>query len=84
MHDMNSGFVTYRKNKNENSANATLVDESFISVYKNSVESWRNELKLEDSKEMLVAFAWCHDEELRYFKMFPEFLSCDVTFGVTK
>ena len=33
---------------------------------------------------MLVAFAWCHDEELRYFKMFPEFLSCNVTFGVTK
>ena len=84
MHDMNSGFVTYRKNKTENSSKETLVDESFISVYKNSVESWRNELKLEDSKEMLVAFAWCHDEELRYFKMFPEFLSCDVTFGVTK
>ena len=27
---------------------------------------------------------WCHDEELQLANMFPEFLACDVTFGVTK
>ena len=33
---------------------------------------------------MLVAFAWCHDEELRFRQVFPEFLGCDVTFGVKR
>ena len=84
MHDMDSGFVTYRKNKNDTSVNESEINEQFIFVYKAAVESWRNELKVSNSKRILVAFAWCHDEELRLCKMFPEFLACDVTFGVTK
>ena len=84
MHDMDSGFVTYRKNKTDTSSNESDVNDEYISVYKDAVESWRIELKVEHSEKLLVAFAWCHDEELRYCKMFPEFLSCDVTFGVTK
>ena len=36
------------------------------------------------SKQLLVAFAGCHDNEFRMTKMFPEFLPCDVTFGVNK
>ena len=84
MHDMNSGFVTYRKNKNDTSVNESEINEQFIFVYKAAVESWRNELKVSNSKEIFVAFAWYHDEELRLCKIFPEFLACDVTFGVTK
>ena len=84
MHDMDSGFVTYRKNKTDTSSNQSEINDEYISVYKEVVESWRIELKVAQSEKLLVAFAWCHDEELRYCKMFPEFLSCDVTFGVTK
>ena len=36
------------------------------------------------SKQLLVAFVWCHDDKFRITKMFPEFLPCDVTFGVNK
>ena len=84
MHNMDSGFVTYRKNKNDTSVNESEINEKFIFVYKAAVESWRNELKVSNSKQILVAFAWCHDEELCFCRMFPEFLACDVTFGVTK
>ena len=48
------------------------------------MESWRKELSIKDSNKILVAFAWCHDEALRLCQIFPDFLACDVTFGVTK
>ena len=35
-------------------------------------------------QKILVAFAWCHEEELCFCQIFSEFLGCDVTFGVTK
>ena len=53
-------------------------------MYTVDVEAWRNELKVSDSGKMLISFAWCHDKELRFCQMFPEFLGCDVTFGMTK
>ena len=64
--------------------NQLAINDKYISVCKKAVESWRIELKVAQSEKLLVTFAGCHDEELRYYKMFPEFLSCDVTFGVTK
>ena len=84
-HDINSGFVTCQKRRDDNIA--TLIDgdtTEFISVYQDQVEAWRKLLQIGDSQKILVAFAWCHDEELRAATMFPEFLACDTTFGVTK
>ena len=85
LHDMNSGFVTYKKNKEHDVpvSNGTDNDE-FISVYKNEVESWRKTLEVGTKNQILVAFAWCHDDELQNARKFPEFWACDSTFGVTK
>ena len=85
MHDMDSGFVTYRKNKDDICVNESgMKNDECIFVYKAAAESWRKEPKVINSEKILVAFTWSHDEELRLCKMFPEFLACDVTFGVTK
>ena len=48
------------------------------------INSWRKELKIHAEEEILVSFAWCHDEEKRKFVMFPEFICVDMTFGVNK
>ena len=84
MHDMDSRVVTYRKNNSDACGHQSAVNEHYISVYKVAVEAWRNELKVSDSEKNLVAFAWCDDKEFHCCQMFPEFLGCDVTFGVTK
>ena len=87
---MDSGFVTYRKGKGDN---CPLLDDSdcdddnnaaYISVYQTKVESWRKLLKVGNTNKLLVAFAWCHDDELQNARQFPEFWACDATFGVTK
>jgi hypothetical protein len=41
-------------------------------------------LKFDDSDEILVSVAWCHDEEKRRVEMFPEYLSFDTTFGLNR
>ena len=48
------------------------------------VESWRRDLKFDESEEILVSVAWCHDEERRKVEMFPEYLSFDTTFGLNR
>ena len=50
----------------------------------NSIQNWRQSLSLNDSNNVLVAFAWAHDEELKATEKHPQFLACDVTFGVNK
>ena len=82
---MNSGFVTYKKTTDDTVpvSNGNDNDE-FISVYQNEVESWRKLLQVGTNNKILVAFAWCHDDELQNARKFPEFWACDTTFGVTK
>ena len=58
IHDMDSSFVAYRKNKSHTSGHQSDVNEKYISVYKVAVEAWRNELKVSDSEKILVAFAY--------------------------
>ena len=53
-------------------------------MHKDQAEVWRKELKVRDDEQLLVVFVWCHDEELRISRMFPEFWGCDKTFSVTK
>ena len=52
--------------------------------YSDSIENWQDSLSLSPTNDILVAFAWAHDEEIRMVQMFPEFLGVDVTFGVNK
>ena len=87
-HNYNSGFVTYRKNRNENlhhsyssGLNNTNVG-NYFSI--NSIKNWRDSLRLKDSNDILVCFAWAHDEEIRTAEMYPEYIAADVTFGVNK
>ena len=85
LHDMNSGFVTYKKNKEDASPIPNGRDnDEFISVYQHEVETWRKLLKVGTNNKILVAFAWSHDDELKNAMKFPEFWACDTTFGVTK
>ena len=86
-HHMESGYVTHRKNKSGKQSSKVNVDKderAYIPVYKHEVESWRQQLRVSDKRELLVSFAWCHDEELRAVTMFPEFLAVDMTFGVNR
>ena len=85
LHDINSGFVTYKKNKEDaRPVSHGLQNDEFISVYKNEVETWRKKLKVGNDNKILVAFAWSHDDELQNAMKFPEFWACDTTFGVTR
>ena len=81
IHSIDSGFVTHYKGM---SNSYTRNNETYISVYQDEVETWRRLLQISGGTQILVAFAWCHDEQIRLTRMFPEFLACDVTFGVTK
>ena len=80
VHNYSSGFVTYRKSRsrdNNNSQSNKMFEDD-------SIQNWRDELKLKHTNDVLVAFAWAHDDELRYTEMYPEFLAADVTFGVNR
>ena len=78
-HSITSGFVTYRKNKTEG-----IHQTFFDNTLKKDIECWRKQLKIGDSKEILVSFGWCHDDEKRNFLMFPEIVGTDMTFGLNK
>ena len=80
-HSINSGFVTHYKGGPRNNENNS---QKYISVYHDEINEWRKLLQLADETQLLVAFAWCHDDQLRLVRMYPEFLACDTTFGVTK
>ena len=85
MHGINSGCVTYRKNKYDtNLDNVPRKGDEHIYVYKYEVSTWRKQSKMVDEDQLRVAFVWCNDDELRAARMFPEFMGCDTTFGVKK
>ena len=80
-HSINSGFVThYKDGLKSNEKNS----QKYISVYHDEITEWRRLLQLHDETQLLVSFAWCHDDQLRLVRMYPEFIACDTTFGVTK
>ena len=75
-HNQNSGFVTYTVSKKDKTNLGKAINED--------VQSWRKSLKLGDSEDILVSFAWCHDDEKRKMVMFPEYFGVDMTFGLNK
>ena len=48
------------------------------------MSTWREQLKITDEDQLLDVFAWFNDDELRAARTFPEFMVCDIAFGVTK
>ena len=87
IHRYNSGFITFRKTKKEKQLEklpeSTLTPTEMELV--RSTKNWRESLSLSKSKgDVLVAFAWAHDDELRNAEMYPEFLAGDITFGVNR
>ena len=76
-HRYHSGFVTFRKSKNEKQI------EKYLSKFNNnqinqlstkSIVNWRESLRLSESNDVLVAFAWSHDEEIKSAEKNPDFL----------
>ena len=55
-----------------------------MSVYKDETAAWREDLKLGDNYNILVAFSLYSNEDLRMARIFPEYMAGDTTFGVTK
>ena len=84
MHEHPSGFVTYRKVNNGNDATTETVGMPSNIANEINISSWRESLSLDESNKVLVAFAWCHKEESRKVKINPQFIACDLTFGVNK
>ena len=53
-------------------------------VYRDEIAAWRKIFKLRDDQTILVASTWCNDEDLSMARVFPEYMDCDTTFGVTR
>ena len=99
-HDVKSGFVTHKASKHHLSLkkrnvvakkdNVTFVhDVTYVHNVETGIddldiEEWRLQLRVGDSQQILVAFAWCHDDELRNIRMNPYFLAGDMTFSVNR
>lgn len=63
-HSLDSGFVTTQKSKGLDSNTHMVKQECNVdanSISNDDVKCWRNELKNEDEKQILVAIAWIHD-----------------------
>ena len=82
-HDLQSGFVTHKKEKNDDPI-VKHEESQYISVYSDEIAAWRKALNLGNNHNILVAFALCSDADLHMAGMFPEYMACNTTFGVTK
>ena len=82
-HTTESGYVTMKKSARDLNTTECHSKETSC-IHHDEILSWRNALRIDDGKRILVAVAWCHDSNLRNIKMFPEVLSVDVTFGVCR
>ena len=86
IHRSNSGFITYRKSRNDSlkEYQSILIANQDNQLSENSISNWRKSLSLSETNNVLVAFAWAHDEEIKAAEKHPQFLACDITFGVNK
>ena len=86
-HSVDSGFVTFRRSKCPKNSVMITEEEKDVeaqTISSDDMERWRSDLKVKDGKEILVALAWIHQDDMRNVTLFPEVLSVDVTFGVNK
>ena len=74
-HTIDSGFVTMKKDKRRETDVLSQINSSNTGgIDTQDIMNWRNTLKVDDGKKILVALAWMHDEDKRSLKMFPEIL----------
>ena len=85
-HRYNSGFVTYRKNRHNHTSEqiTTYSDLESANLPSSTIQNWRDSITVGKANDVLVAFAWAHDEEIRATEKNPEFLAVDITFGVNR
>lgn len=86
LHRSNSGFVTYRKSRSDSIREyvSSYNDTQFRNIASNSIKNWRESLSLNESNNVLVAFAWAQNKEIKTSEKHPHFLACDITFGVNR
>lgn len=84
-HKIDSGFVTFKKSRNKKSEQIESSETSNdTAVAVDAIEVWRKDLGLYGGDSILVAVAWALDEEILEFEKYPEYVACDVTFGVNR
>jgi len=81
-HDITSGYVTMKRTPKRALSN-TITSADDVAVSQEAMESWRSDLRV-GSGRILVSIAWALDTEVAEHARFPEFMACDVTFGVNK
>ena len=74
---------TKDKGSRTNATRLTDVENNSLAL-EIEIECWRKSLGLNDNTEILVAFAWAHDYELRKLRMFPEYIAIDGTFEMNR
>ena len=86
IHRYNTGLVTFRKNRNQSIREyiSQFHENQIISTDSKTITNWRDSIATSNKKDVLIAFAWSHDEEIRATEKNPEFLGVDVTFGVNR
>jgi hypothetical protein len=63
-HTIHSGLVTYQKKKSDASETHHPTSEEEVGVSNQVIEHWRRELQV-NADEILVGFAFVHDDEYR-------------------
>ena len=67
IHRYNSGFITFRKNRNESInqyvSHLDNIEKSQMSG--RTINNWRDCISLAESNDVLVAFSWAHDDEVK-------------------
>ena len=84
LHNKNTGFVTYTLSRHEKQQQQNTQFVYDVGISEKEMFNWREQLTLSDTTEILVSFAWCHNDEYRNVLMNPSFLSGDMTFGVNR
>ena len=82
LHDLNSGYVKYQQKRKQSTS--SFVTEDSVGVTFEAMATWRHRLKVGNKDQILVSIAWALEQEIEEFKNFPEYVACDVTFGVNK
>jgi len=78
-HKPGTGFVKHYKGKKHQTT------EDNVPICHDDLKIFRqNQGPDTMSIEVVVIFAWSHDEEIRNFNLFPEFTAWDLTFGTNK
>ena len=74
--EMSSNLIKVRKSRKGASTTASPEADA-----KADLEELLDGLRIEDGTSVLVAVAWMSDQQLRYFRLFPELIGFDITYN---